>query len=223
MIDRLALQGFDISDKTAAVIGCGGLGCNVATHLACAGIGKLILCDCDTVSESNLNRQFLYTAAEIGKEKVFLAKARLSATAPQTAITAFHRRIEAPEDLSFASDADIVFAALDNNAARQILQAFCKMKKRPLVNGGVNGFFGTAYLYLPGKTPDLTAAGMLTAENRKTRSVSSTVGVIGALEAHLGIRYLTGHTENAGKLHIFDDGEINGLPIAGSAAPQCRS
>ena len=59
MIDRIALQGFDIRKYTAAVIGCGGLGCNIATHLACAGIGKLILCDFDTVSESNLNRQFL--------------------------------------------------------------------------------------------------------------------------------------------------------------------
>ncbi|MBQ6067594.1 MAG: ThiF family adenylyltransferase [Clostridia bacterium] len=213
MIDRLDLQGFDISDKTAAVIGCGGLGCNVATHLACAGIGKLLLCDCDTVSESNLNRQFLYTAADIGKAKVFLAKERLRATAPGTEIAAFDRRIEAPEDLSFVSDVDIVFAALDNNAARTVLQEYCKKNDLPLVNGGVNGFFGTAYLYVPSRTPDLTAAGMLAAENQKTRSVSSTVGVIGALEAHLGIRYLTGHTENAGKLHVFDDGTVTALEI----------
>ena len=214
MIDRLDLQGFDISGKTAAVIGCGGLGCNIATHLACAGIGRLLLCDGDTVSESNLNRQFLYTAAEIGKEKVFLAKARLHATAPGTEITAISRRIEAQEDLSFASGADIVFAALDNNQARLILQDYCKSHRLPLVNGGVNGFFGTAYLYLPGKTPDLTAAGMLAAENKKTRSVSSTVGVIGALEAHLGVRYLLGDTEPAGKLHIFDNGAVTVLPIA---------
>ena len=32
-----------IRDKRIAVIGCGGLGCNVATHLACAGIGRLLL------------------------------------------------------------------------------------------------------------------------------------------------------------------------------------
>ena len=213
MIDRLSLQGFDISDKTAAVIGCGGLGCNVATHLACAGIGKLLLCDHDAVSESNLNRQFLYTAADIGKEKAFLAKERLNATAPGTEIISFRRKIGSAEDLSFAEDADIVFAALDNNAARRAVQDFCTIHRIPLVNGGVNGFFGTAYLYLPGKTPDLSAAGMLAAENQKTLSVSSTVGVVGALEAHLGIRYLTSHTENAGKLHVFDDGAITVLPI----------
>ena len=214
MIDRLSLQGFDLSDKTAAVIGCGGLGCNIATHLACAGIGRLILCDCDTVSESNLNRQFLYTAADLGKEKVLLAKERLNATAPQAEISVFNKRIESPEDLSFAKGADIVFAALDNNAARRTAQGFCTIHRIPLVNGGVNGFFGTAYLYLPGRTPDLAAAGMLTAENKKTLSVSSTVGVIGALEAHLGVRYLLGDTENAGKLYVFDDGTVTILPIS---------
>ena len=214
MIDRMALQGFDIGDRKAAVIGCGGLGCNIATHLACAGIGTLLLCDCDTVSESNLNRQFLYTAADFGREKVFLAKKRLEATARGTQIEAVSRRIESQDDLSFAGDADIIFLAVDNNAARAAVQSFCAQNGLPLVNGGVNAFFGTVYLYLPGKTPDLTAAGQLTAENRKTRSVSSTVGVIGALEAHLGIRYLLGDTESAGKLHIFDNGTITLLPIS---------
>lgn len=217
MIDRVSLQGFDLSDKTAAVIGCGGLGCHVATHLACAGIGKLLLCDFDTVSETNLNRQFLYTAADIGKEKVFLAKERLKATAPSTEIAAFCKKTEAAADLSFAAEADILFAAVDNNAARTIMEAFCDVHGVPLVNGGVNGFFGVAYLYLPGKTPGLAAAGLLAAENKQTLSVSSTVGLIGALEAHLGIRCLLGDESEAGKLHVFDGGAVSVLPLKQSS------
>ena len=213
MPDRLALQGFDVADKTAAVLGCGGLGCNVATHLACAGIGRLLLCDYDTVSESNLNRQFLYTAADIGKPKAPLAAKRLAATAPGTAFEVYEKRIGTPEDLAFAERADIVFLAVDNNPARAAAQAFCKARGLPLVNGGVNGFFGTAYLYVPGRTPDLTAAGQLAAENGITRSVSSTVGVIGALEAHLGIRYLLGDAAPAGRLYVFDDGTVTALPL----------
>ena len=215
MVDRIALQGFDLSNKTAAVIGCGGLGCHVATHLACAGIGTLLLCDCDKVSASNLNRQFLYTADDIGKEKVSLAQKRLAATAPGTEIRAVSRRIGAAEDLCFAAGADILFLAVDNNAAREAGQRFCALQGIPLVNGGVNGFFGTVYLYIPGKTPDLTAAGQLAAENSRTLSVSSTVGVIGALEAHLGIRCLLGDTAAAGRLHVFDNGEVSVLPIGG--------
>ncbi len=215
MFDRAAIQGFSLQNKCAAVLGCGGLGCNIATHLACAGIGRLILCDFDTVSESNLNRQFLYSFADLGKEKVTLAAARLQGISPGTDIVAVNKKITSPADLEFASGADILFAAVDNNAARSFAQAFCAGHAIPLVNGGVNGFYGSAYLYLPGQTPDLTAAGMLSAENGRISAVSSTVGVIGALQAHLGIRFLLGDTAPAGKLHIFDNGEIHTLAIKG--------
>lgn len=207
------IQGFDISGFSAAVIGCGGLGCNITTHLACAGIGKMIICDHDTVSESNLNRQFLYKAEDMGKEKVFLAAERLRALSPQTEVKAVSKKIEKPGDLSFAAKADIVFAAVDNNDARKIICEFCRDKNIPLVNGGVNGFYGTAYLWVPGKAKDIESAGLLFSENGKTLSVSSTVGIIGALEAHLGIRYLLGDTEAAGCLYIFDGGEIKKLKI----------
>ena len=52
------IQGFDISGKSAVIIGCGGLGTNVSVHLAGAGVGRLLIIDYDTVEERNLNRQF---------------------------------------------------------------------------------------------------------------------------------------------------------------------
>lgn len=213
MTDRLTLQGFDLRGRTAAVIGCGGLGCHISTHLVCAGIGRLIICDFDTVSESNLNRQFLYTYADIGKPKVFLAKERLSAINPGAVIEAVSQKAGNPEDLSFADDADIVFAALDNLDARRTVQEYCRRHGKPLANGGVNGFYGTAYLWIPGKSPDLAAAGMLERANARTVSISSTVGIIAALEAQLGIQYLTGRTDIAGRLHILNDNEIQTMKI----------
>ena len=213
MIDRRALQGFDIGSKTAAVIGCGGLGCNIATHLACAGIGGLILFDHDEVTESNLNRQFLYSYADIGKKKVFLARDRLVSVNPELKVDAVCGKVADPEDLAPAAEADVVCSAVDNTAARRIAQDFCRERSIPLVNGGVNGFFGSAYLYIPGSTPDLGSAGMLDTLNLTTLSVSSTVGVIGALEAHLGISYLIGDTSGAGLLHVFDGGAVTLLRI----------
>ena len=61
MSEKSDVQGYDISAHSAVVIGCGGLGTNIAVHLAGAGIGKLWLCDYDTVQTRNLNRQFFYT------------------------------------------------------------------------------------------------------------------------------------------------------------------
>ena len=54
--------------KTVGIAGAGGLGSNVAPALVRSGVGKLIIADYDTVSESNLNRQF-YFANQIGRPK----------------------------------------------------------------------------------------------------------------------------------------------------------
>ncbi len=213
-MNRQELQGFDISGFSAAVIGCGGLGCNVAVHLAGAGIGRLFLADYDTVSESNLNRQFLYTADDIGKSKAGLAAERLKKYSAYTQFTAVNKKIGNIDDLKFAENCDIIFLAVDNNAARRVLQSFCAGRNIPLVNGGINGFCGTAYLYVPDKTPCLDCAGITGKESGRIFSVSSTAGIIGALEVELGIKYLSdSKTDIAGILHIYDNGEINKLKI----------
>lgn len=72
--EKAQTQGFSLKDKSALVVGCGGLGCNVAVHLAGAGIGELTLCDFDKVSSSNLNRQFMYTVEDIGNKKSQILK-----------------------------------------------------------------------------------------------------------------------------------------------------
>lgn len=61
------------------VLGLGGVGCAVATSLAASGIGKLHVVDGDVVEFSNLNRQVLYTATDVGKPKTSAAVLRLSA------------------------------------------------------------------------------------------------------------------------------------------------
>lgn len=212
-MDKSETQGFDISGKSAAVIGCGGLGCNIAVHLAGAGIGRIYLCDFDSVSESNLNRQFFYGRGDIGKKKTEAAAGFIKNYAPETEVFSADKRISDKKDLDFAMDCDMIFLAADNNETRKTVQLFCKEKKIPLVNGGINSFSGTVYLYIPEKSPCLDCAGLTEKENRKIKSVSSTAGIIGALEAEIGIKYLLGDDEAAGILHIYDRGEINKLKI----------
>lgn len=61
-----------------AVLGVGGLGGWSALNLACCGIGELLLVDFDRVELSNLNRQVLYSEADIGRFKAEAAAERLS-------------------------------------------------------------------------------------------------------------------------------------------------
>jgi adenylyltransferase/sulfurtransferase len=48
------------------VVGMGGLGCAASQYLVSTGVAAVTLCDFDTVSESNLSRQVLYTSRDRG-------------------------------------------------------------------------------------------------------------------------------------------------------------
>ena len=58
-----------LSKKCVGFAGVGGLGSNCAAALARTGVGSLVIADFDTVSESNLNRQFFFVD-QIGMKKV---------------------------------------------------------------------------------------------------------------------------------------------------------
>ncbi|MCR5040658.1 MAG: ThiF family adenylyltransferase [Clostridia bacterium] len=203
------VQGFDISDKSAIVVGCGGLGTNAAVHLAGAGIGKLLLVDYDMVEERNLNRQFLYTKNDAGKPKARLLAERLGAYAPEVDVAYHSGRFEG----GLAAGFDVMIAAADNVATRREINACSVNTGIPCVNGSINGFFGTAYLCIPGLTPDLEAAGCLEDPVKKNLSPSTTAAVIGALEAQLAVDLFLGRVQSAGKLYIYDDNEIRALKI----------
>ena len=77
-------------------MGLGGLGCPAAQFLATSGVGKLVLNDFDRVDETNLPRQILYTADDVGKLKVEAAgdaPARTQSAA--STITALPERLDA--------------------------------------------------------------------------------------------------------------------------------
>ena len=96
------------------MLGVGGLGGWAAWSLATCGIGEMWLVDGDRVEISNLNRQILYTEADLGLLKVEVAAARLRAFNPVARITATARRLESEVEIAdFIDGADIVIDATD--------------------------------------------------------------------------------------------------------------
>ena len=49
------------------VVGAGGLGSPALSYLAAAGVGTLGIVDFDTVDFTNLQRQIIYTTADVGQ------------------------------------------------------------------------------------------------------------------------------------------------------------
>ncbi len=68
------------------LFGLGGVGGYVAEALARAGVGELTLVDCDTVSESNRNRQLLALCSTQGKSKTHVAAQRIADISPQCVV-----------------------------------------------------------------------------------------------------------------------------------------
>ncbi len=58
-----------LDEASVLVVGVGGLGSAVSLYLTAAGIGRIGLVDDDRVSLSNLQRQVLYTEAEVGSAR----------------------------------------------------------------------------------------------------------------------------------------------------------
>lgn len=197
-------QLFSIDDKTVCIVGCGALGTNAAVHLAGAGVKKLWLCDFDTVGLSNLNRQFLFTKTDGGFLKCEVLKKRLSYYSADTEFVPIVKKIMTAEDLSFAKGCDIILCCVDNAIGRRAIAEFSKVEKIPSVFGGVDGFYGTAYLYVPDKSPCPDCAGIINDISVRS-SVSSSAGIIGSMEVNLALRYLlTDDISSAGKIFVFD-------------------
>ena len=67
-----------IKNSKILIVGIGGLGCPVADLLTRAGVGLIGIIDYDKVNLSNIHRQTLFSAQDVGKYKVKIAKKKLN-------------------------------------------------------------------------------------------------------------------------------------------------
>ena len=108
------------SSATVAICGLGGLGSNIAIHLARAGIGKLILCDFDRVDITNLHRQ-QYKADQIGRYKTEALADNLREIAPYIELEIYTEHITEDNAVTLLSDADVICEAFDDAECKAML------------------------------------------------------------------------------------------------------
>ena len=97
-----------------AVVGAGGLGCPVLQYLVAAGVGEIAIIDDDTVDLTNLHRQILYSADDLGKNKAITAVEKLSALNPFVRLTAYPDRLNAENATDLLNGYDLIIDGSDN-------------------------------------------------------------------------------------------------------------
>lgn len=193
------------------VIGAGGLGCPVLQYLTAAGIGTIGIVDFDTVDESNLQRQVLYTTDDIGKQKAEVAKEKLAKQNPYIQLTAYSQQLTAKNALDILSAYDIVVDGSDNFATRYLVNDACVILNKVLVFGSIFKFDGqvSVFNYKDGATyrclyPEPPAAGEVP-NCAETGVIGVLPGIVGTLMANEVIKVVTHIGEVlSGKLLTFD-------------------
>jgi len=192
-----------------ALIGVGGLGCAAAQYLVSSGIGQLTLCDYDTVSESNLSRQILYRASDLGLSKVEAATDALQSLNPDAEIQSINQRMTDTDMQRLFPDCDLVIDASDNYGTRLAVNRSCLALKTPWIMASCirmeaqimmlhpdlpeHACYRCAYGEAPDTLEDCPGAGIF----------APVAGIAGSSAAYFALAHLAGVETRAG-LHLFD-------------------
>lgn len=186
-----------LAASSVLLVGVGGLGSPAALYLAGAGVGCLGLADGDTVSESNLQRQVLYSESQIGSPKTQAARERLAGLSSAIRLECYDEGLTAENAARIVARYDLVVDCCDNFPTRYLLDDVCAACGKPWVYGSVGAFCGQAALLNHRRRrryadlyPDRES---LCARPRSVEGVLGPVpGVIGAIQAAEAIKVLAG-------------------------------
>lgn len=161
---QIAVFGKEYQEKLSNVnqflVGAGAIGCEMLKNWAMTGLatgpkGKISVTDMDQIEKSNLNRQFLFRAKDVGKLKSECAAEAVQAMNPDLKgkINMMKDRVsQETEEVfneNFWESLDGVTNALDNVDARTYVDRRCVFFHKPLIDSGTLGTKGNIQVVLP--------------------------------------------------------------------------
>lgn len=197
ILNNIGLEGQEkLKQAKVLVIGAGGLGCPVLQYLTAAGVGTIGIIDNDTVDQSNLQRQVLFTYDDIGKPKAQVAANRLSKLNPFVVFNTYVELLSKENATSLFEDYDIIIDGSDNFPTRYLVNDAAVLTKKPLVFGAIFKFEGQLSVFnynngptyrclyptapTPGAVPNCSDIGVL----------GVLPGIIGSLQANEAIKLI---------------------------------
>ena len=198
------------------VVGTGGLGAPLIQYLSAAGVGTIGIVDFDVVDDSNLQRQVLFTTADVGRPKVEVAKERIAKQNPFIRINTYNTQLTSENALDIIKDYDVVADGTDNFPTRYLVNDACVLLDKVNVYASIFRFDGQVSVFNflsedgkrgpnyrdlfpspppPGLVPSCAEGGVL----------GVLPGIIGSLQANEVIKVITGIGDPlSGRMFIFD-------------------
>ncbi|MFZ5555202.1 MAG: HesA/MoeB/ThiF family protein [Pseudomonadota bacterium] len=230
LLPELGIEGQErILAGHALVVGAGGLGSPVALYLASAGVGRLTLCDGDTVDLTNLQRQIVHRVDAVGMLKVESARRTLATINAEVRVEALAERLDEAAISALVRDADVVLDCSDNFPTRHAVNRACVAHRKPLVSGAGVRFDGQVTVFDP-RRADSPCYHCLFQEDgdlEETRCAvmgvfAPLVGIIGTVQAAEALKLLAGIGEPlAGRLLILDALSMEWRSIRVPRDPRC--
>ena len=171
------------------VVGAGGLGCPALLYLSAAGVGTIGMIDHDEVELSNLHRQVLYTAQDIGKKKTTVAKEKLQAINPHIQINAYPESFSPHNALELCREYDIVIDGTDNFQAKYLINDATLISNTPMVFASIYKFEGQLSVFNYQEGPSYRC--IFPEHHRLDPNSCTDTGVLGVLPGLLGTMQAT--------------------------------
>ncbi|KAI0132761.1 putative ubiquitin-protein ligase [Xylariales sp. AK1849] len=170
---QIAVFGKEYQEKLGNIrqflVGAGAIGCEMLKNWAMIGLGaglkgQITITDMDSIEKSNLNRQFLFRAKDVGRMKSDCAAAAVQAMNPDLGghtICLKDRVSPETEEIfneEFWGSLDGVTNALDNVEARTYVDRRCVFFHKPLLESGTLGTKGNTQVVLPRLTESYSSS-----------------------------------------------------------------
>ena len=144
-----------LRNSNAVVVGCGGLGCIIATALVRAGVGRVRIIDRDIIEYHNLHRQVLFNEDDVKKRlpKALAAEKHLKKVNSEVKVEGIVADVNYATVEKLIAGADVILDGLDNPETRFILNDAALKHKIPWVYGSAVSASGRTMTIIPGETP----------------------------------------------------------------------
>ncbi|MGB5811258.1 MAG: ThiF family adenylyltransferase [Polyangiales bacterium] len=178
------------------VIGTGGLGSPVLRFLAQSGVDHVTVVDDDVVEESNLHRQTVFTAEDVGRSKTACAVAYFRTAAPALSVEAVEGRFVPTSARALLEGHTVIVEGADNLPTKFLAADASRLAGLPVVQAGVVRWGGWAWCALPDSAclrclfEDIPRDRVETCAEAGV--MGPVVGVLGGLQAALLARVLEG-------------------------------